>query len=53
MRVLMFQEWTSYPQVPLTAGSNFHSSEQNAFNYIVTINDCLYKLEISFGDIPS
>ena len=48
-----FQEWTSYPQVPLKAGSNFENSEQNVFSYIVTINDVLYKVDVSFGDVVS
>ncbi len=47
-----FQEWTSYPQVPLKAGSSFSGSEQNVFSYIVTINGALYKLDISLGDTP-
>ncbi|MGA2522992.1 MAG: hypothetical protein ABSF65_02425 [Candidatus Bathyarchaeia archaeon] len=48
-----FQEWTSYPQIPLKAGSNFEDSEQNVFSYIVTINNVLYKVNISFGDVVS
>jgi hypothetical protein len=48
-----FQEWTSYPQVPLTAGSSFEDSEQNVFSYIVTINGVLYKVDVSFGDVVS
>jgi hypothetical protein len=48
-----FQEWTSYPQVPLTAGSSFQNSEQNVFSYIVTINGVLYKVDVSFGDVVS
>jgi len=48
-----FQEWVSYPQVPLKAGSNFQGSEQNVFSYLVTIKDTVYKVEITFGDVPS
>ena len=48
-----FQEWASYPQVPLTAGSNFEDSAQNVFSYIVTINGVLYKVDVSFGDVIS
>jgi hypothetical protein len=48
-----FQEWTSYPQVPLKAGSSFQNSERNVFSYIVTINDVLYKVDVSFGDVAS
>jgi len=48
-----FQEWVSYPQVPLNAGSDFSGSQQNVFSYIVTINGVLYKLDISFGDVAS
>jgi hypothetical protein len=48
-----FQEWVSYPQVPLTAGSSFEGEEQNVFSYTVTINDVLYKVNILFGDVIS
>ncbi len=48
-----FQEWTSYPQVPLTSGSSFQNSERNIFSYMVTINNVLYKVELSFGDVVS
>jgi hypothetical protein len=47
-----FQQWTAYPQVPLRAGSTFNGSEQNVFNYIVTINGVLYRLDVSLGDTP-
>lgn len=46
-----FQEWTAYPQIPLTAGSTFEWSEQNIFSYLVTINGVLYRLNISLGDV--
>lgn len=48
-----FQEWTSYPQVPLKSGSNFENSERNVFSYMVTINNVLYKIDASFGDVAS
>jgi hypothetical protein len=48
-----FQEWTSYPQVPLKSGSGFENSERNVFSYIVTINGVIYKTDVSFGDIAS
>lgn len=48
-----FQEWTSYPQVPLTAGSSFEDSEQNVLSYTVTINGVLYKMDVCFGDVIS
>jgi hypothetical protein len=48
-----FQEWASYPQVPLKAGSSFEDSEQNVFSYIVTINGVLYMVDVSFGDVIS
>ena len=48
-----FQEWSSYPQVPLRAGSSFDDSEQNVFSYMVTINGVLYNVDISFGDVVS
>lgn len=47
-----FQQWIAYPQIPLKAGSSFENSEQNVFNYIVTVNNVLYKLNISLGDVP-
>ena len=48
-----FQDWTTYPEIPLRAGSSFEGSEQNVFSYIVTIKDTLYKLDISLGDTPN
>jgi hypothetical protein len=50
---MYFQEWTAYPQIPLRAGSNFENSEQNIFSYLVTINDVLYRLDVSLGDVVS
>jgi hypothetical protein len=47
-----FQEWTSYPQIPMKVGANFDSSEQNIFSYIVTVNGVLYRLDLSLGDLP-
>ncbi len=46
-----FQEWVSYPQVPLSTGANFERSEQNIFSYLVTIKEALYRMELSFGDV--
>ncbi|MCL5877511.1 MAG: hypothetical protein M1540_06850 [Candidatus Bathyarchaeota archaeon] len=46
-----FQEWTSYPQIPLTAGSSFANSERHVFSSMVTINGVLYKLNLSLGDV--
>jgi hypothetical protein len=48
----MFAEWTSYPQVPLSAGANFAVSEQNVLCYTVTINGALYKVQVTLGDLP-
>lgn len=48
---LYFEEWTSYPQVPLEAGSTFTNSERNVYSYLVTVEDVLYRAEISLGDI--
>jgi hypothetical protein len=45
------QEWTSYPQIPLDAGSTFTNSERNVFGYLVTVEGVLYRAEISLGDI--
>jgi hypothetical protein len=45
------QEWTSYPQVSLDAGSTFTNSERNVFGYLVTVEGVLYHVEISLGDI--
>ncbi len=47
------EEWTSYPQVPLSAGSSFPNSERNIFSYLVTIDGVLYRVEISLGDVNS
>lgn len=46
-----FNEWTAYPQVPLTFGTDFSNSEANIFVYPVTINGALYKLTLRFGDV--
>jgi hypothetical protein len=45
------EEWTSYPQVPLTTGSSFANSERDVFPYMVTIDGVLYKLQVTLGDI--
>jgi hypothetical protein len=47
-----FQEWTSDPAI-FSIGSDFKSTEKNLFPYIVLIGKNLYKIEISFGDIPT
>jgi hypothetical protein len=47
-----FQEWASYPQVPLRAGANFEGSEQNIFSYLVTVDGVLCRLDLSLGDLP-
>ncbi|MCW3994769.1 MAG: hypothetical protein NWE98_01305 [Candidatus Bathyarchaeota archaeon] len=46
------QEWTAYPQVPLTIGARFNGGEQNVFRYLVTVNGVLYQLDLTFGDVP-
>jgi hypothetical protein len=45
------QDWTAYPQVPLTAGSNFNGSQRNVFSYMVTIGGVLYCLQVSLGGL--
>jgi hypothetical protein len=47
------QEWTSYPQVPLSTGSSFNNQERHVFTYLVTVEDVLYQVEISLGDVNS
>lgn len=49
---IYFQQWVSYPQVPLKAGSDFSGSQQNVFSYTVTVNGVLYKLDVSLGGLP-
>ncbi len=45
-----FIEWTTYPQVPLEIGANFDdATECYSFNYIVTIDSVLYRLNIKCG----
>ena len=44
-----FVEWTTYPQVPLEIGANFEDSECFSFNYIVTIDGVLYRLNVQCG----
>jgi hypothetical protein len=45
------QMWTANPKVPLEIGANLDQSEQNIFSYLATIEGCLYRIEIIFGDI--
>lgn len=45
------QEWTSYPQVPLSIGSSFNNQERHVFTYLVTVAGVLYQVEVSLGDI--
>jgi hypothetical protein len=47
------EEWTAYPQIPFTAGSNFNGSDRNVFSYTVTVDGVLYKLDITLGDLQS
>jgi hypothetical protein len=46
-----FIESASYPNLPLTFGSNFANTDQNAFVYTVTINEVLYKLTLTLGGL--
>jgi hypothetical protein len=46
-----FNEWTAYPQVPLDFGSDLSRHSSNLFVYPVTIDGCLYKLTMRFGDV--
>ncbi len=48
-----FEQWVSYPQAPLKAGSSFSGSQQNVFSYTVTVNGVLYKLNVSLGGVAS
>lgn len=44
-----FVEWTTYPQVPLEMGANFEDAECFSFNFIVTIDDVFYQLNVQCG----
>ena len=44
-----FIEWTTYPQVPLEMGANFEDAECFSFNYVVTIDEVLYRLNVKCG----
>jgi len=44
-----FIEWTTYPQVPLEMGANFESAECFSFNYVVTIDEVFYRLNVQCG----
>ncbi len=46
-----FAEWTAYPSVPLSFGSNFANTEQNTFVYTVSIKDVLYRLVVTLGEV--
>jgi hypothetical protein len=44
-----FIEWTTYPQVPLEMGANFEDAECFSFNYVVIIDETLYRLNVQCG----
>jgi hypothetical protein len=44
-----FTEWTTYPQVPLEMGANFEDAECFSFNYVVTIDEVFYRLNVQCG----
>lgn len=44
-----FMEWTAYPQVPLEAGANFEEVDCSSFNYLVTIDQVFYRLNVQCG----
>ncbi len=46
-----FVEYTSYPTVPFHFGSEFDNTGQSAFVYTVIVNDVLYKLTVTLGEI--
>jgi hypothetical protein len=46
-----FSEWTAYPSVPLSYGSNFANTDQNTFVYTVTIKGVLYRLTVTLGEV--
>jgi hypothetical protein len=48
----LFVEWTAYPSIPLDFGADFENSEKNVFVYNVLVKGTLYKLKLSFGDVP-
>jgi hypothetical protein len=48
---VFFQEWTTYPQIPLQTGANFEGSAQNIFSYLVNVNGVFYRLELGLGDV--
>jgi hypothetical protein len=48
---ISYNDWTAYPEVPLSFGADFSHSEINAFIYPVIINNVLYKLTLLFGDV--
>jgi hypothetical protein len=44
-----FVEWVTYPQIPLEMGANFEDAECFSFNYLVTIDGVLYRLNVQCG----
>jgi len=44
-----FIEWTTYPQVPLVFGADFKFAERFSFNYLVTINEVFFNLNVQCG----
>ncbi len=44
-----FIEWTTYPQVPLEMGANFEDAKCFSFNYVVTVDEAFYRLNVQCG----
>ncbi|MCW4035371.1 MAG: hypothetical protein NWF03_08420 [Candidatus Bathyarchaeota archaeon] len=44
-----FVEYTTYPQVPTEMGANFEDAESYSFNYIVLVDQVLYRLNVQCG----
>lgn len=48
---IFFSEYCAYPNAPLIFGSEFSSTNENRFVYTVSIEDVLYKLTITLGEV--
>jgi hypothetical protein len=44
-----FVEYVAYPQVPLELGADFENNECFSFNYMVTIDQVFYRLNVKCG----
>ena len=54
---IFFEEWTTYPQIPLHIGANFADaqtlSDVHVYSYLITIASVMYRCIISIGGLET